>query len=94
MRVVVSEPTKGVYQTMFCLTLNKHGGVNVSHVQVLRIQGGLEKYFIGRLKQEPTFFDTQEEVWNLDKIVSLEVWDCREEAEVALMLNDFTVVDI
>ncbi len=94
MRVVVSEPTQGIYEMMFCLTLNKHGGVNVSHAQVLRMREGQKNYFIGRLKREPMFFDTQEEVWNLDKIISLEVWDCREEAEVALMSNNFTVVDI
>lgn len=94
MRVVVSEPTQGVYTTMFCLSLNKHGGVNIEHAQVLRIREGTKNFFIGRLKKEPTFFDTQEEVWNLDKIISLEVWDCREEAEIALMLNNFTVVDI
>lgn len=93
MRIIISDPNQ--YPTFLIVRVdqtNDFGAANTEVIQVLQIGGFYENspsiYFIGTL-----YYETLVKRWLIDKILSREIWNCREEAEIALMANSYTVID-
>ena len=93
MRIIISDQTQTpTFLIVRVDQLNDFGGGNTSVVQILRINGKFEDdlpiYFIGTL-----YYEVLLDRWMLHKILSLETWNYREEAEAALMLNNYIFID-
>jgi len=84
MRKIISDTTS--YVIVQVDEENDFGGANIIGLQVLRVN---DFYFVGTLR-----FDYVLDCWLLEKVVSCETWNCREEAEKALLMNTYHMIDV
>jgi len=92
MRIIISDLNEyPTYKFVRINQVNDFGAANTEAIQIIKI-GGYNNdkpiFYVGTL-----YYDDQIKKWMPNKILSYETWDCREEAEKALMVNDYTLID-